>query len=86
MQHLHEVIALACFAWLFTVGADPIQWIKEDIGWDKYIVLNCPKCFAFWLSLGYTAFNYPIIQSLGIAVCASAMAALIDKILGDTRI
>lgn len=58
-----KFIGIICFTWLFTVGAAPIQFIKEFIGISNesqpkkiYLIVlqkltNCSMCMGFWFGL-----------------------------------
>ena len=63
---LINIIGLACLSFLFAVGAEPIQWIKEifcvgpedkyynKIQWVILKLINCSLCSGFWIGLIFT--------------------------------
>jgi hypothetical protein len=84
MQYTFEIIALACAAYLFAVGADPVQRLKERMYLEDVKVLNCPRCFGFWLGLYFMLyFTSNITDSILSAFIIAILADVIDKHLSD---
>jgi hypothetical protein len=84
MQYTFEIIALACAAYLFAVGADPVQRLKEMLYLDEVKVLNCPKCFGFWFGLYFMLYlTSNVSDSILSAFIIAILSDVIDKHLSD---
>lgn len=84
-----KFIGLICFTWLFTVGAAPVQFIKEFFGVGqksepKLIVkqlfqklFNCSLCMGFWFGL---AFYQNIWYACLVSITAEAFCRVTAKL------
>jgi hypothetical protein len=81
MQIELQVLALSALSFLLTVGADPIYWVKYYYNLTDFPVINCPKCFGFWLGIAVFMFQCTLPVTLLLASLVSVTSAIIEKIL-----
>jgi hypothetical protein len=73
-----EIVGIAVLVNMFSHWFQPIQWMKNKVGWYKlpemFSFLNCTKCLGFWTGLAVT-------QNLFQAAAISFTAYIIDNII-----
>ena len=82
-------LGLCCLSFLFTEGAEPIQWLKSKVHlsndsdyknkfqWFFLELLNCNLCFAFWVGIFY--YHHLLLACL-LSVCAEVLSRILNKI------
>ena len=73
-----KIIGLAVLVNMFAHWFQPIQWVKNKVGWyrlpEMFSFLNCTKCLGFWTGLAVT-------QNLFEAATISLLAYCIDNLI-----
>ena len=73
-----QIIGLAVLVNMFAHWFQPIQWVKNKVGWyrlpEMFSFLNCTKCLGFWTGLAVT-------QNLFEAATISLLSYCIDNLI-----
>jgi hypothetical protein len=78
---LLTIIALSCFAVLFTTASGIVQSIKFKLKIKRWKPFDCPMCFGFWIGLAYFLFQQQYLMALPLAATVSILSIYIEKII-----
>jgi hypothetical protein len=76
-----QIVALGCLSFLITVGADPIYWLKDNYNMLDWYIINCPKCFGYWLGFLVLVFQIGFVPAILGGAAVSIIGAIIESIL-----